>query len=417
MQRTSAPLCRLLVIAIAMNASTQAFAPTRFTSFSREPAWHNTRVHGDMGTLHQSSRAMDGAMSELRNPILDPEDTSIQEQPSFSMDRVGLSPNLPPATVNTYANPRQFTLFQQFARISPMAAMGAYSMKPEPFDTAVETVWSWIYNWDIAHTGLFEAHVASFSFVIFIAAWSVAHIILGEEKTKQYALDGKVPHEDPLAWTRMTWEGVQLWFNPLVSYLVSIWIYQQVFHTHQPLPALAPSFGVLVCEVVFGVFLYDLVFFPIHYAMHKSPLKIVRGFHGYHHRHTNGALNSIETVQHSYIDGGLQVMTNILVQHISPFGGPKHMLSRIIHNIIVTYLLTESHSGYNLPWMSHNIWPEFIAGSPRHDRHHHDGRVYYQQFFMYLDDAMGLTDQSVQEQLKRKSKEFEQQRNKKPPTK
>jgi sterol desaturase/sphingolipid hydroxylase (fatty acid hydroxylase superfamily) len=267
----------------------------------------------------------------------------------------------------------------------------------------VETGWSWIYNWDIAHTGLFEAHVASFSFVFSIAAWSVAHLVLGEEKTKKSRLDGQIPQEDPLSWAQFTWEeGARLWFNPLVSYLASIWIYQQIFHTHQPLPALGPSFGILVCEVFFGVFLYDLLFFPVHYAMHKAPFKAVRGVHSYHHRHTNGGMNSIETVQHSFIDGTLQVMVNILVQHISPFGGPKHMLSRIIHNVMVTYMLAESHSGYNLPWMSHNVWPEFLGGSPRHDRHHHDGRVYYQQFFMYLDDAMGLTDQEVQEQVKQK---------------
>ena len=348
--------------------------------------------------LHQSSRAVDGPS------ITDSYKEASEEEimASFSMDRVGLNPNIPPLTVDTYANPRELTPFQHLARLTPIVTMGAYSVNPEPFDAGVEKLWSWIYSWDITHTGLFEAHVASFSFVFFIAAWSFMHLILGEENTKEYRIDGKWPQEDPLAWARLTWEGFQQWFNPLVSYLVSIWLYQQVFHTNQPPPMLAPSFGVLVCEVFFGVFLYDLFFFPLHYAMHNSPLKIVRGFHGYHHRHTNGAMNSIETVQNGYVDGGLQVLVNILVQHISPFGGPKHLLSRVIHNIIVTYMLTESHSGYNMPWMTHNIWPEFIAGTPRHDRHHHDGRVYYQQFFMYLDDAMGLTDQAVQEQVKQK---------------
>jgi len=310
-----------------------------------------------------------------------------------------------------------FTLLQQCSRVAPVLTVAAYAYNPKPFDVATQTLWSWMYDWDITHTSMFEAHVASFSFVFFIACFSCTHLILGLEKKEakqadqqpiEYRLDGIVPQVDPLSWTKLTMEGIKEWFNPLVSYLVSIWIYQQVFHTyHEPIP-LAPTFGVLIIEVMVGVFLYDLCFAPIHVLLHKGPFKNVRQLHGYHHRHTNGALNPVETVQHSYLDGGLQVMVNILVQHISPFGGPKHMLSRILHNIIVTYLLTESHSGYNFSWMSHNIWPEFLGGSPRHDRHHKDGRVYYQQFFTYLDDFMGWTDRDVQKELH--AKQQQQQR-------
>ena len=47
--------------------------------------------------------------------------------------------------------------------------------------------------------------------------------------------------------------------------------------------------------------------------------------------------------------------------------------------------------------MTHNIFPEFLGGSPRHDKHHHDGRVYYQQYFKYLDDFFGFTDERIEE--------------------
>lgn len=77
---------------------------------------------------------------------------------------------------------------------------------------------------------------------------------------------------------------------------------------------------------------------------------------------------------------------------VSPFGGPKHVLSRLFHNLIVTYMLTEAHSGYDLPWMTHNIYPEILGGSPRHERHHHNGRVYYQQYFKYIDDFFGFVE-------------------------
>ena len=43
---------------------------------------------------------------------------------------------------------------------------------------------------------------------------------------------------------------------------------------------------------------------------------------------------------------------------MSPWG-KKHALSRFAHNLVVTWLLSESHSGYDLPWMSHR----FVASS------------------------------------------------------
>lgn len=49
--------------------------------------------------------------------------------------------------------------------------------------------------------------------------------------------------------------------------------------------------------------------------------------------------------------------------------------------------LIETHSGYNMPWMLHNIVPFNILGGPvRHEEHHRSGKRYYQQFYTYLDD-------------------------------
>lgn len=165
-------------------------------------------------------------------------------------------------------------------------------------------------------------------------------------------------------------------------------------HPKAALELTPPSFGVLGAEVLCGIFLYDLAFYPLHWLLHNCPLRGVRALHGYHHRAGERALTATETVQHSFWDAFLQVAVNIAVQQVSPFApfGGKHPLSRIIHNIVVTYLLSESHSGYDLPWMSHRLWPELFGGAPRHERHHHNGRVYYHQFFKYIDDALGYVE-------------------------
>ena len=41
--------------------------------------------------------------------------------------------------------------------------------------------------------------------------------------------------------------------------------------------------------------------------------------------------------------------------------------------------------------MSHRLFPGVFGGSPRHEAHHQQGNVYFHQFFMWIDDALGFT--------------------------
>lgn len=288
-----------------------------------------------------------------------------------------------------------FTPFQQTIRALPFVTTAAYLYDPKPLDDLVANIWSVIYDWDVAQYALFEAEVAVFGFFLWIILFSSMHLFLGEEKTKASRFDGEMPHK-PFEWAMP--ENYHLWFNPTASYLGSIWLYLQI-HEKPPLPEIAPSFGVLAVETMFGIWLYDLCFMPIHYLMHNWKVGRVRRVHGYHHRSGN-TLNALETVQHSYIDGFLQVFVNIMVQKVTPFGGAKHVMSRLMHNLSVTYLLSEAHSGYrDLPWMSHNLFPEILGGAPRHEAHHHNGRVYYQQYFKYIDDFFGFTEGNNKNEL------------------
>jgi hypothetical protein len=299
------------------------------------------------------------------------------------------SPDDDATTTEELSSPSpSFTPFQQTIRAMPLVTTAAYLYDPKPLDDLVASVWSVVYDWDVAHFALFEAEVAVFGFFTWIVLFSSMHLFLGEERTKETRFDGELPHK-PFEWALP--ENYHLWFNPTASYLGSIWLFLQI-HEKPPLPEIPPTFGVLAVETLFGIWLYDLCFMPIHYLMHNWKLGSVRRVHGYHHRSGN-TLNALETVQHSYIDGFLQVFVNIMVQKISPFGGPKHVMSRLLHNLSVTYLLSEAHSGYrDLPWMTHNLFPEILGGAPRHEAHHHNGRVYYQQYFKYIDDFFGFTE-------------------------
>ncbi|KAL3939399.1 MAG: hypothetical protein SGBAC_005867 [Bacillariaceae sp.] len=301
----------------------------------------------------------------------------------------------------------EMTPFQQGVRGAICLSTLGYMISPELGDNFIASVYSAISHWNLASTPLFEAKVAVLGFLIPIIGFSSLHLLLGEQTTKASRFDGQLPTR-PFEWAEV--ENWNLAFNPITAYLGSIWIYHQFVHPHAGLPEMAPTLGVFTVEVLFGVCLYDLIFFPIHYFMHHSKWGELRKVHGYHHRINSHSLNALETVQHSYVDGFLQVAVNVLVQQISPFGGfgHKHFLSRLAHNLVVTYLLTEAHSGYDLPWMTHRIFPELLGGSPRHEGHHHDGRVYYQQYFKYLDDFFGFTKDGL-EQRKQEQKTFQLQ--------
>ncbi|GMI17993.1 hypothetical protein TrLO_g9054 [Triparma laevis f. longispina] len=254
------------------------------------------------------------------------------------------------------------------ARIAPLSLPLSYTFIPvahSSADSLVESAYASLLSIPITHDPLFEAYVASFSFVTWIALLSFYKFSCTSSSNS-------------LTWLKNAHE----WFNPLASYLGSIYVYHQ-FHPHPALPETAPSLGTLTLELTFGIFLYDFLMYWVHYLMHESAWS----GHRYHHRTRGKDIEPVETVQHGYLDGAAQVVVNVIVQQISPFGfGNKHFLSRLLHNILVTYLLTESHSGLDEKWMTHRLYPNLFGGAKRHQQHHERGEGFYQQFFMYLDD-------------------------------
>lgn len=173
---------------------------------------------------------------------------------------------------------------------------------------------------------------------------------------------------------------------PLVIYLLAIHAYHfffpKVYFSEE-----APTVIRIVVEVLSGVVLYDFIFFWIHLGMHSAPSLAPWHKHFVHHSQT--VLTASEVQHHSAVDASLQVLVNIVVQNIPlPMFGRKHLMSRLLHNIIVTYMLTEIHAGYDAFWSLHNLFPGIIGGAKRHEEHHRRGNVYYQQFFTYLDDVL-----------------------------
>lgn len=158
----------------------------------------------------------------------------------------------------------------------------------------------------------------------------------------------------------------------------------------------------LVAEVASGIILYDAIFFFLHWAMHEIPL--LRRIHHRHHQYSvvddddhhdqqrasqrPAIVESLDTLRHSLLDGSLQVLVNIMVQRHTPWGYPKTRLARALHNVLVIWMLVESHTTTTYGY----VWRQWLVGVREHVHHHHyqpqlaaRGLTRYQQFFGYLD--------------------------------
>ncbi|GMH90278.1 hypothetical protein TL16_g11720 [Triparma laevis f. inornata] len=215
------------------------------------------------------------------------------------------------------------------ARIAPLSLPLSYTFIPvahSSADSLVESAYASLLSIPITHDPLFEAYVASFSFVTWIAllryeasrsevtswecdircrnlakrgrrakrgcvgrrfvasllAWNAIFEVellatlrrCQRQCGRRFHRYTSLTHEQNLHATRyacrsfykfsctsssnsLTWlKNAHEWFNPLASYLGSIYVYHQ-FHPHPALPETAPSLGTLTLELTFGIFLYE----------------------------------------------------------------------------------------------------------------------------------------------------------------
>lgn len=166
------------------------------------------------------------------------------------------------------------------------------------------------------------------------------------------------------------------------------------------IPTSLNSLAYLSTEVVSGILLYDTIFFFVHLAMHECRY-VAAWTHHYEHHKPMKYLEARHVLQHSLPDGIIQVLVNILVQRFTPWGSVKSRLARMMHNILVTIMLTESHTASSYP----NLFKWWCVGVREHRNHHlgiHQGKGKdlggrnnshyhypfhhrYQQFFGYWD--------------------------------
>ena len=239
-----------------------------------------------------------------------------------------------------------------------------------------------------------EACTASLAFLAWIIFFKTLH-------TTSIGAAFRFKNSRPTSFTTSFTKDIGIYVSFPV-YLASIYIYHTWYHTKPlhltrlPQDHLYEHLGLtrLSIEVCTGIFMYDIIFWCVHVVMHRSPT-VFALVHQQHHTHKH--LTPGSTVSHTLVDGAVQVLVNIMVQQYSPYGY-KHSLSRLVHNVVVTYMLVEIHSELDAPWSLHNLFGGRVFGGALRHRYHHaytlphfkgTKAVHYHQFFRLLDDLAG----------------------------
>jgi sterol desaturase/sphingolipid hydroxylase (fatty acid hydroxylase superfamily) len=146
----------------------------------------------------------------------------------------------------------------------------------------------------------------------------------------------------------------------------------------------APTTLKVLGDVAGGLLFYDFLFFCGHVLMHKIPL-----FYNLVHKkhHQTEEVRACEIVRLSLVEEVLEVGFSIIA--LNAMGA--HPVARSIYNVIIVFLLTELHCGFDFPWTPQNVVPFGLAtGSRRHHYHHRFGKHYYQKFFFTVDRLFGF---------------------------
>lgn len=290
-----------------------------------------------------------------------------------------------------FTDPANFISLNSTTTAAPIAAFsfkGSF-WEPQPLP-----------GWDLDN-GFFRAWwidplVASVSFIVFISWYWYHERRIGVSSVVKLDWKALNFHDSMPVLTGVSyWAGIYLW---------RIIIPPAATQLPDGLPSNLSEFVHMLLEVASGIIAYDAIFFFIHWAFHAIP--VLRRFHSTHHgragnaskenRHANVLLESRHVLRHSFVDASLQVLVNIYVQRSNLLLGCtiKSRLARAIHNILVIWFLTESHSAAPTPC----IWRRWLVGVRQHKWHHLNEtehflsgsphrRERYQQFFGYLDEA------------------------------
>lgn len=252
----------------------------------------------------------------------------------------------------------------------------------------IDDLWQYLLASKIYNSVYFETIFTTFCYGVIIAIYPFTiHYIRSLDK---YKIDPSVTYQHKsIIW--LVGKAI-LYISPLATldtFIVKkyvdvdpqIWGRKRLdlIQTTRALPLNPPNLYDVVFDLIGSVLLFDLIFFFIHYTLHKN-MKLYKMFHRYHHEHKE---------LHPHVTDQLTVgerLALILSANFALKCFNSHPLTRTIFVPVFVFLLIENHTGYDLPLGIHRIIPFGILSGPvKHYKHHVNGDRNYQPFLNYMD--------------------------------
>ena len=151
------------------------------------------------------------------------------------------------------------------------------------------------------------------------------------------------------------------------------------------LPQHPPTVWMLIWQLFASILLYDFLFFTVHFLMHKNAF-LYKKFHALHHTHDH--VHCHVTNQLTFVER----ITLVLSANFALKVFNSHPLTRTVFIPVFIFMLTDNHSGYDLPISIHRLVPGGLYGGAKaHYDHHAKGVKHYQPFLTYMDKIVELT--------------------------
>lgn len=157
--------------------------------------------------------------------------------------------------------------------------------------------------------------------------------------------------------------------------------WDSLLQTTRALPDSAPTSRMILAQLFVSITIFDQLFFLFHFTLHKVTYlnKIYAVHHGHKEIHPQ-ITNRLDITERL----GLVMLVNSSLNSIN-----AHVLTRTIYIPLFVSLLTDIHSGLDLPWAYDKILPRgWGAGSKRHSEHHEHGKKYCEPFFTICDEFL-----------------------------
>eukprot|EP01041_Mallomonas_annulata_P004946 gene4946-9884_t len=161
-----------------------------------------------------------------------------------------------------------------------------------------------------------------------------------------------------------SWKGREIAILQEVIWYLLPWLIFDAIYPRRILPETCPKAITIGMQIICSLLIYDILFFLGHYSFHRFPP--FREFHSKHHS-SGGNICASDAIKHTFFDGTFDVACSVIALKLTK----AHPFSRALYNIIAIYLITEAHSGYDVPWALHNCIPFNIMMGPKAHWQHH----------------------------------------------